>query len=365
MTRPIISTIGILSVTFALATAAAPVEPPLLRPDSGPWSAGGGFEFEKKEKKTRRALSGIACIARSAGTHLCLAVFDEGAEARYLTIKYNAYTIDNERVILRKGKVELDAEAAATDGRFYYITGSHSAKRGDCASNPQSRYVLRLGVDPGTGRARRKSNAKLADLAETGSLWTLMARVPGLKEHVGESMCLGSEPPEEGPRRAGRRGVNIEGLAIRDGRLIFGFRGPAIAGNAKVLSVSADALFSGGETMPKLSNIMVGKGRAVRDLQAVSDGILVLAGPDDDAANKDVGWTVLRWDGRDTGDTVVEPKPLARLDLSRVEKRACDADDRKPEAMAVIADQPGEPYRVVIFSDGMCDGGPLAFTIPR
>jgi hypothetical protein len=31
----------------------------------------------------------------------------------------------------------------------------------------------------------------------------------------------------------------------------------------------------------------------------------------------------------------------------------------------VTEDEAGKPYRAVIFSDGMCDGGPLIFTIPR
>ena len=91
----------------------------------------------------------------------------------------------------------------------------------------------------------------------------------------------------------------------------------------------------------------------------------MLAGADDDESNEDIGWIVARWDGHDTGKAVGQPKSLARLDLSELKKRSCDDDQRKPEALAVVDDQLGEPYRVVIFSDGMCDGGPLGFTIPR
>jgi hypothetical protein len=58
------------------------------------------------------------------------------------------------------------------------------------------------------------------------------------------------------------------------------------------------------------------------------------------------------------------PDPLARLELSGVNLRSCDSE-LKPEALAVIDDKPGESHQVVIFSDGMCDGGPLGFTIPR
>jgi Protein of unknown function (DUF3616) len=92
-------------------------------------------------------------------------------------------------------------------------------------------------------------------------------------------MCLGTEPPEEGAFKAGRRGVNIEGLAVKGGRFFFGFRGPAIDRTAKILAVDAKVLLDGGDANSTLSTIRVGKGRAIRDLQAVSDGILVLAGP--------------------------------------------------------------------------------------
>jgi hypothetical protein len=50
--------------------------------------------------------------------------------------------------------------------------------------------------------------------------------------------------------------------------------------------------------------------------------------------------------------------------LSGVKLRSCD-HELKPEALAVTADEPGQPYQAVIFSDGMCDGGPLRFSIPR
>ena len=73
-----------------------------------------------------------------------------------------------------------------------------------------------------------------------------MASLPELKDHVGDNMCLGTEAPEEGPH-PGKRGVNIEGLAIKGGRLFFGFRGPAVDGTAKILAVDADALFSGAD----------------------------------------------------------------------------------------------------------------------
>jgi hypothetical protein len=101
----------------------------------------------------------------------------------------------------------------------------------------------------------------------------------------------------------------------------------------------------------------------VRDLIAVRDGILVLVGPDDDKASKDRPSIVALWDGKSTGDKAVEPKPLAQLDLTGVTLRECDKE-LKPEALAVLEDSATQ-YRLVILSDGMCDGGPLSFNIQR
>ncbi|WP_192642028.1 DUF3616 domain-containing protein [Bosea sp. OAE506] len=342
-----------LCVALAPAPSTQAAEPPAIRPSAGPLEVGEGFAFASKPKKTRQSLSGIACPSLPAGApRLCLAVFDEGGEARYLTLDGGALRTQGERIVLRPGKVELDAEAAATDGRFYYVAGSHSAKRSDCETNPESRRLMRFGLDPKTGRADLDSSGRPKEMADTNALWTLMGSLPGLKEHVGDGMCLGTIPP-------GRNGVNIEGLAVKGERLFVGYRGPVTRDGAKVLSVDKKALFEGGPADPKLFTLPLGPGRSVRDLVAVSDGILILTGPDDDKANEGRGFAVLHWTGAD--ETI---RPLASLDLGGVTLRGCD-EEIKPEAIAVLSDEPGRPYEALILSDGLCDGGALRFGIPR
>jgi hypothetical protein len=129
------------------------------------------------------------------------------------------------------------------------------------------------------------------------------------------------------------------------------------------MSVNSDALFRGGDAHQHLFPIKVGTGRAIRDMITVSDDFLILAGPYDDASNEKVGWVVARWDGQDTsGDW--QTKTPGFLDLNGMYKRPYD-HKLKPEALMLVAEKPGEPYQAVIFPDGMCDGGPLRFTIPR
>ena len=359
----------VLSLGLSAGLVAQPA-PPSIQPDSGPWDSGAGFDFDlgkKKIKKTRQSVSGIACNLDARQERVCLVVFDEGAQARYAQIGNKALTIDAEPVVLQGTADELDAEGAATDGRYFYVTGSHSAKRGDCASNPGSRHVLRLRLDLATGRALRSpGGSALADRADTGRLWAIMQAQPGLAPHVGERKCLGSESPDEAPALAGQQGVNIEGLAAQGGRLYFGFRGPVLKDTALVLAVDADALFDAQAARdPKatVTRLALGANRGIRDMVAVKTGFLLLAGPDDSRASQGAGWTVAWWDGKADAGRVVQPKILAALDLGRVKLRKCDTET-KPEAMAVLEETPAA-YRLLVLSDGMCDGGPLAFTVAR
>ena len=373
--------LGTCALTSAFAqslqTAAAI---PVVKPTSGPWDSGTGFTFElgkKKTLKTRRSVSGIACNLDARQQRICLLAFDEGVEARYGVVSDQRLTADPEPVLLRAAAAgsELDAEAAATDGRYFYVTGSHAAKRSDCANNLESRHVIRFRLDPATGRALRSPAnnpaGALVDYLDTSRLWDILQAQPALAAFVGERKCLGSEPPSKAPSLAGQQGVNIEGLAVQGGRLYFGLRGPVLsesggvsgAGSvAKVLAVNADALFAGGDAQATVTNIALGAHRGIRDMVAVKNGLLLLAGPDDSAANKGVGWTLAWWDGKHSDQTVT-PKVLAALDLSGVKLRGCD-EELKPEAITVLEETP-QTYKLLVLSDGMCDGGPLAFTIAR
>ena len=351
--------------------AGAQQAPPRIQPDSGPWDSGAGFDFDlgkKKIKKTRQSVSGMACNLDARQERVCLVVFDEGAQARYAQIGNKAWTVDAEPVVLRDTADELDAEGAATDGRYFYVTGSHSAKRNDCASNAGSRHVIRFRLDPATGRALRSpGGGALVDQADTGRLWPIMQAQPELAPHVGERKCLGSEPPDEAPTLTGQQGVNIEGLAAQAGRLYFGFRGPASKGVALVLAVDADALFDRQAARnPKatVTRLALGPNRGIRDMVAVKTGVLLLAGPDDSRASQGAGWVVAWWDGHsDAEGRVVQPRILAALDLGGVKFRKCDKE-LKPEAMTVLEETPAA-YKLLVLSDGLCDGGPLAFTLAR
>jgi len=341
------------------AQSASPAQATLVAPSGPIWDSGDGFPFDlkaKKLQKTRQSASGIACTVNTSQQRVCLVAFDEGTQAGFATVK-NGRLVPDPQVFPFIGlHGELDAEGAATDGRYVYVTGSHSAKRGDCASNPDSRFVLRLQLDPATGRAVPTS------LAQTGRLWSLMLTQPELQAYVGERKCLGSEPPPKAPGLSGQQGINIEGLAVQGGRLIFGFRGPVINGAALTLAVDAKALFEGGDAKPQVTRLALGAHRGIRDMVAVSNGVLILAGPDDDPASQHQDWAVYWWDGQ-ANQTLVQPRLLARLDLGAVKLRSCDAEI-KPEVLTVLQED-SKTYQLLLLSDGLCDGGPLVFTLAK
>jgi hypothetical protein len=320
-----------------------------LAPTGAPWDAGDGFPFEKK---VRRAASGIACPAGPAVGKRCLVAFDEGIEARFIVLQDNSYEVDIDPVILLDSAGELDAEGAATDGEFFYVTGSHAVKRGDCADNAVSHNVIRFKGDPATGGAMRGSDGGLAERDVRNDLDTVMEALPDLQPHLGK--CLGGE-----------QGIDIEGLAVSGERLYFGFRGPAEGGRAPILSVDKGKFFAGEDADPRVAFVRLGEGRGIRDLQAVKDGILILSGPDDGSSS--VEWRISLWDGASDGAGDSVPQVLAELDLSGVSLRdsaSCKDKETKPEALAVLEDA-ADHYRVLILSDGMCDGGPLSFVLNR
>ena len=335
---------------LAVASAQALPGPPSIQPHGGLWPVQAGFDFDlgkKKALKTRQSVSGIACTLNTRQERVCLLAFDEGVEARWATLKSETMVAEPAPLPLRANTGELDAEGAATDGRYFYITGSHSAKRNSCESNPHSRHVIRFQRDPATGRALRSADGALVGYADTGRLWSVMQAQPMLQTFAQDKVCLGADA-----------GVNIEGLAVRDGRLYFGLRSMGA-----VLAVDADALFTpSGTVQATVTPLMLGAGRGIRDMEAVGEGFLLLAGPDDLPAHQGVGWTLAWWDGLPS-PTPATPKVLASLDVSKVKLRECDKEI-KPEALTVLKETPTS-FEVLVLSDGMCDGGPLAFTVPK
>lgn len=375
--RPLVAALVCAAGVLSAAHAAPSVAPDVLQVQ-----ASNGFDLPSK---TRRAASGIACT-KPAQERLCLVVFDEGTEARYARVQGDAWLPQKDRVVLlktqdkvensskdKKKNIELDAEAAASDGKYYYVVGSHSVKRNSCAINPESHHVIRFLIDTASGRALAEANTgasgDLVGYTASNRLEQVMRSLPDLNAHLDK--CLGSEPPEKNLGMKGEQGVNIEGLAASDGRLYFGFRGPSVQGEAPVLSIEAEPFFGSGDTGPVLTWLQIGKQHGIRDLTHVEGGLLMLIGPDDDTPKGKGEWSIAFWNGRGEARHAV-PKLLAVLDLTKVDPALGDCEkskknepaEVKPEALTVL-DESVSHYKVLVLSDGLCDGGPLIFSVPH
>ena len=95
-------------------------------------------------------------------------------------------------------------------------------------------------------------------------------------------------------KSAEENGLDIEGLAGREGVLFLGLRAPVRDGEATILSMEVDALWrgkaasgggkaasGGGQATVTHHRIALGEGRGIRDLTALAQdaGFLLLAGP--------------------------------------------------------------------------------------
>jgi Protein of unknown function (DUF3616) len=183
------------------------------------------------------------------------------------------------------------------------------------------------------------SDARDAEQVERASLGTLLA---GLPEGVGEHACTVARwdrrPGESSCKPLQEHGLNIEGLAVRDGQLYLGLRAPVLEGRAFIVRVAIDGVFGSITPAPKVLPLGLGPSVGIRDIVRVEGGFLILTGPALPETDRQVGNArIFFWrEGaapRDLG-------PLAEMQ-----------PDEKPEALLVLGED-AQGYRVLVMSDG-------------
>ena len=155
-----------------------------------------------------------------------------------------------------------------------------------------------------------------------------------------------------------RRGVNIEGLAARDGRLYVGFRSPNLQGDAFVMEIRADDVF-GGTPRPAgtLHRLRLGPGLGIRELVAARSGFLLIAGnagsepskeyPDSQDYEKDREFFLFEWDGKSSDVHKIGTLPKTT---------------GQAEAMTIL-EQTRDSVTVLILFDGPDGGRPTVYRI--
>ncbi len=316
--------------------------PRLVSPEKTSWSLKSIFKKDAKkdplEDQARMNLSGAACAATAPKFKACLIANDEKRYVQFFSIDGTALSPGDLMRISDAGK-DPDAEGVAYDDGYFYITGSHGRTRHSDKTNETSYAVFRVPVSQETGMPKFKlsDDEKAKEIEASDRLRGVLLNHPVLNAAYDRALDRG--------------GLNIEGVAVRNSRMHFGLRAPSGNQSAYIASVDAKAMFSESDDLKsKVTALKLGDNTGIRDLTAIEDGILILAGPTRDEA---VPYTIWQWDGN--GDSA---KPLATLDLSGIDRGA------KAEILLPLSVDTSR-IRVLVMFDGLENGGPRSFEIQR
>ncbi|MFN0075859.1 MAG: DUF3616 domain-containing protein [Prosthecobacter sp.] len=221
---------------------------------------------------------------------------------------------------------DLEAITAAQESACYYATGSHGVARKSGKVQADRQHVFRLPIEPSLGKIKPES-------ITVTTLLPVLKSEPLLKDAIGKSS-------DEG-------GLDIEGLAEHDGTLFFGLRSPNLGGKAFIIEVPASELFANAETAThRTHQLAIGKGIGIRDIAAIRDGFLLIAGRagNDESVS---GFTLHQWAGPGGKLTKIGELPAAA---------------GKAEAL-LVADESEAEVTVVIFYDGVTNGVPMSLRI--
>jgi hypothetical protein len=300
----------------------------------------GEYSINPKQVYGRNDISAIARIKQG----YCLIGADEGIYAQLCEISKDKEIIITGNVKLLPEEIgsEIDIEGVTAIGDTYYLTGSHGLAKNSGDYQDSRHYCFRFKVDEQSG--------KQAEQVEVSSLRCVIESEPVLKPYYKKLLQ--------------RKGVNIEGLASKDGQLFFGFRSPNIKGRAFAIEIEPEELFDEKEEKAyKLHSLELGDGIGIREIVAIKRGFLIIAGnagsEAGDSEELDTQTNVQDWEqGRgfnlffwDGGTGIQEIGEIAR-----------DNERYKAEGMMVLEEK-DSAIDVLIMFDGPAGGLPTIYRI--
>ncbi|MBU1210184.1 MAG: DUF3616 domain-containing protein [Alphaproteobacteria bacterium] len=229
---------------------------------------------------------------------------------------------------------EADFEALAREGETYFAITSHSVNRkkqkpGHSYEKNRKR-LTRKGIETCKARYQlvrfRITDSKTVEVEERVSLKDMIADHPVLRPFA-------KIPNKE-------NGIDIEGLAVKDGHLYVGFRGPVLRQNYVPVLRIGRKLDDDAIEDAELLFVNLG-GRGIRGLAETPRGLAILAGPNGDEAQS---FAIYFWDGRDQVGRRGSPggKALLRCSLGL-------HPDDKPESLTFIDDGPSGMRFLLVF----------------
>lgn len=261
------------------------------------------------------------------------------------TIDKAKHRIDSRRPIAlplesKGGKLEVDIEGVAFSPgeQAYFVVGSHGLGRKKGDFKPDRHSVYRVPVDPESGEVRKEGIRRT-------SLLPWLEKTPLLAPHV-------KQPLQQ-------NGLNIEGLAWSNGKLLFGLRAPNKDGRGLVIELATGELFGGTPGELKVHDLPVAKGRGIREIAAVRGGFILITGnasaeaskkiPVSAAPGPDTRFDLMFWNGRDSAVMKIGQLP---------------ENGGKGEALLVLDDAPSHLDLLVVF-DGLPGGEPMSLRLHR
>lgn len=321
------------ALAFLFVASVANAQAPKLAPEAVTWSLAADFE---KDKAARMNLSGAACVPTTPKFSSCLTANDDKTYAQFFSISNNTLT-PKKVILLSDADDDPDAEAVAYADGYFYVTGSHGRSRAN-KQKKTSYAVFRFPVDPRNGQPTFVvTDDRVVGVEVSTRLREALRNGKVIEDYYNEPLA--------------DNGINIEGIAAANGRLHFGLRAPSVDDHAFIVSVRANALFSKTRDLKtKVTTLALGKDTGIRDLAAVKDGFLILAGSAQDQA---IPASVWFWDGK-----ADKAKALATLDLDGIDPKG------KAETLLPLDESPSG-FRVLVMFDGIENGGPRSFKLPR
>lgn len=241
---------------------------------------------------------------------------------------------------------EIDIEGIAIAKNKVYVVGSHSLNRktvkpkktyqenlqrlATVKEEKNRQHIFSLKLDPETG--------KLDSDIKRESLREILAQDPILSRFT-------NIPSKE-------NGVDIEGIAAKDKNLYIGFRGPVLRGNyVPVMIVEFKDLDHDDKYELRYVNL---EGNGIRDIVAVDNGFLILAGAVGDGISP---YQIYFWDGQDG----LPGKDHNSAKLNLLGEVPVD-EGAKAEGLTVI-DETNSGYKVLVVYDGIAKGNPTLFEV--
>ncbi len=313
----------------------------------GPAIADDGWSLKPSDKALQVSgempdplnVSGLASVANGR----LVIVGDElrhGLQTGRLDLEHGRIVVDQGEFVLLKGnKKELDLEDVSADPRHhcYYACGSCGVSRKTGEPAPNRQWLFRIETDPTTG-------APLPAKVTRASLAAALRADAFLAKYL--------------DRDADDMGIDVEGLAFKDGRLWVGLRSPNVDGRGIVEAASADDLMAGKPVVFERFELRLGPNLGIRSIEPIKDGFLLICGPTGSKPSKKLPFSLCFWAG--SGERVLRVGELPRPPVS---PGGTDTGG-KPEGLLVVSET-SEKLGLIVVSDSADNGAPTLYEVTR